>query len=45
MTKYNYKLVIEDTGDVYYYVSYRIAEHNYRVEQNKGHVVRLLAIV
>jgi len=45
MTKYHYKLIIEETGDVFYYVEFRIAEHNARVEMSKGYHVQLLPIV
>lgn len=41
---YNYKLTIENTGKILYYVSYRIAEHNYLVEKRKGHNVKLEVI-
>lgn len=45
MTKYNYKLILTDTGEVFYFIDYRIAEHNYLVEKKKGHQVELIAII
>lgn len=45
MTKYNYKLVLTDTGQVFYFVEYRNAEHNYLVEKKKGHTVELITLV
>ena len=45
MNQYNYKLIIEDTGDVYYYIEYKIAELNARIEMSKGHKVQLIPIL
>lgn len=45
MLKYNYKLTIKTTGQVYYYISDMVAELNYRVFKNRGLEVELVNII